>query len=63
MTPTELKDAAITLYGSGMSDTRYIDLLAKDLRSPRETVKNWWYGKRRILGPIEVALELLIEQK
>ncbi len=59
MKPKELVAAAKTLYG----DTGWAQQLADALRVDRSSVSRWVNGQVMIPGPVEVAVELLLEKK
>lgn len=58
-----IRNIAIHLYGSGLSDNGYIAALAVDLRTSESGVRKWWYGQRHIPGAAIAALTLLEERK
>lgn len=59
MKPDTLRRAAITLYGKRGWQTG----LASGLHVDPSTVRRWASGQVPIPGPVEVAVELLLEKK
>ena len=59
MTPTALRAAARELYGP-VNDATIMRHLSVALKVCPRTVGKWWYGERKIPGPAEVAIGLLI---
>jgi hypothetical protein len=58
----DLRDAALKLYGPGLSDNQYIRRLAVDLRMSEHGVRKNWYQVRRLSGPAEALLERLVAE-
>lgn len=58
MTPAELERAGRRLYGN-----QWKDPLAAALRTVRHTVDNWHASRSNIPGPVETAIELLLERQ
>ena len=58
MTPEELCDAGIKIYGTSWGWQTY---LARDLEVDYVTVKRWVNGTHPIPGPAKKAVELMLE--
>lgn len=54
-----LRAAAEKLHGTGKTGKDYRKLLAKDLRTPEPTIKNYWIGRTKMPGVFRVALRCL----
>ena len=57
----DLRAAAVTLYGEGLSDKAYISHLADDLEASESGVHKWWYKQRKVPGPAKAAVELMLK--
>ena len=57
----DLRAAAVTLYGEGLSDKAYISHLAVDLEASESGVHKWWYKQRKVPGPAKAAIELMLK--
>ena len=55
-----LRAAAGKLHGKGKTGKDYRKLLAKDLRTPEPTIKNYWIGRTRLPGVFRAALRALV---
>lgn len=59
MTPQELRDAGVALYGSWGWQTR----LAEELRVDGSTVRRWVSGAIPIPGPVEAAVKCFLNSR
>jgi hypothetical protein len=57
MTPEQMREIGVCLYGSWGWQTKMADVLQVD----SSTVRRWLSGKVAIPGPVEVALRLLLQ--
>ncbi len=57
----DLRAAAVTLYGEGLSDTAYIAKLAVALKTSESGVHKWWYKQRKVPGPAKAAIKLMLK--
>ncbi len=62
MTPAALRFAAHAIYGD-VNDEAIKRHLSTALKVHPRTVAKWLYGERKIPGPAEVALGLMIAAK
>jgi DNA-binding transcriptional regulator YiaG len=59
----DIKEIAVSLYGSDLSDSVYIDALAADLDMSESGIRKWWFGQRQVSGAARVALKLLLLER
>lgn len=59
----DLRDTAVELYGSNLSDNKYIASLAADLKMSESGVRKWWYNQAHVSGPAQVALAMLLKER
>ena len=58
MTPDELKEAGMKLYGE-----RWKNLLAEQLKVDGSTVRRWSSGAVPVPGPVEAAIKCWLDSK